>query len=113
MKKNQIIILVSIGCLVLASGCAGKNKIHTQKKLQTMSDMELINHYEMLEMRILDIDRAREQSVEQEQDMQNSHYPQRYHNHLGHLHIGDNWNKLKKEKELTLIEMRKRDISLP
>ena len=113
MKENPIIILVSIVCLVLAVGCADKNRIQTQEKLRGMSDKELVNHYEMLEMRILDIDRAREQSVEQEQDMQNSHYPQRYHNHLGHLHIGDNWNKLKKEKELTLIEMKKRDISPP
>lgn len=113
MKKNPIIVLVSIGCLVLASGCAGKNKIQIQTKLLTMSDRELINHYEMLEMGMVDIDRARGQSIEQEQYMNNSHYPARYHNHLGHMHIGDNWNKLKKEKELTLIEMRKRGISPP
>ena len=113
MKNNPIIILVFICSLVLAAGCAGKNNIRTQKKLQAMSDRELINHYEMLEMRIVDIDRARERSVEQDQDMNNGHYSQRYQNNLAHLHIGDSWNKLKKEKELTLIEMRKRGISPP
>jgi hypothetical protein len=114
MKTKSVIILVSICYLVVAAGCAGKKKIQIQKKLLTMSDSELVNHYEMLEMRIDDIDRTREQSIDRERDLwNNSRSPERYQNHLGHLHIGDNWNELKKEKEMTLIEMRKRGISLP
>jgi len=106
-------ILVSIGCLVLAAGCAGKNIVQTREKLLAMSDTELINHYEMLETRMVDIDRGREQSLELERDLNNGHYSAKYQNFVGHLHIGDNWNELKKEKELTLIEMRKRGISPP
>lgn len=113
MKKNPMIILFSIGCFILIIGCSVKNKIEIQKKLMTMSDRELINHFEIIEMGMVDIDRARGQSLEQDQYMNNSHYNEKYHNHLGHLHIGDNWNKLKREKELTLIEMRKRGISPP
>lgn len=78
-----------------------------------MSDKELINHYEMLEMRMIDIDRTREQSIEQEQDLYNRYYPEDDYNHLGHLHIGDHWNALKKEKKLTQFEMRKRGMSPP
>lgn len=110
MKKNLIIILVAISCLVLAAGCANKNKVRIQKKLQAMSDRELINHYEMLEKGMVDIDRSRELFLKQEQYINDSYHPERHENSLGHLHIGDNWNKLKKEKELTLIEMRKRGI---
>ncbi len=113
MKIKSIIILISIGCLVFAGGCAGKNKVQTQKKLQAMSDKELANHYKMLELQMDDIDRTREQSLEQKQDMPSSHYPDKYPNQLEHLHIADNWGGLKKEKELTLFEMRKRGISPP
>ena len=113
MKLSRIIIFVSIGCLVLAAGCAGKNKVQTQNKLLAMSDGELVNHYKMLEMQMDDIDRAREQSIEQERYIHNSPYPDKQFNQLGHLHIADNWGGLKKEKELTLIEMRKRGISPP
>lgn len=76
-----------------------------------MSDRELISHYEMLNMRMVDIDRAAEQAVKYEQDMSSSHYPLYYQNHLGHLHIGDSWSKLQKERKLTRIELRKRGIS--
>jgi hypothetical protein len=113
MKIKPIIILFPIGCLVLVAGCAGKYKTQIQKKLMMMTDRELINHYEMLEMRMVDIDRARDQSEEKKQEMYNRHYPPEYQNQLGHLHIGDNWSKIKKEKELTRIEMRKLGISPP
>ena len=113
MKKTPMIILVSIICFLLIIGCAGKNKIEIQKKLMTMSDRELIDHYKMIEMRMKDIDRAREQSIDQKHEMYNGYYPKNYYNHLGHLHIGDDWNELKKEKKLTLIEMKNRDISPP
>ena len=108
-----MIILVSIGCFLLIIGCAGKNKIEIEKKLMTMSDQELINHYEMIEMRMIDIDSTREQSLKQKQEICNGYYPRNYYNHWGHLHIGDNWNELKKEKKLTLIEMRNRGLSPP
>ena len=111
MKNNSIMILVSIGCLIFAAGCSGINKIQIQEKLLKMSDRELINHYEMLEMRIADIDREREQYLKQERDMYKSQYPEIGYNHLGHLHIGDNWTKVRKEKELTLNEMRRRGLS--
>ncbi|MFC1788394.1 hypothetical protein ACFLZE_00585 [Thermodesulfobacteriota bacterium] len=113
MKKNLMIILVFIGCFILIIGCAGKNKIEIQKKLMTMSDRELINHYEMIEMRMMDIDSTREQSLKQKQEIYNGNYSKDYFNHWGNLHIGDNWNALKKEKKLTLIEMKNRGISPP
>jgi len=78
-----------------------------------MSDRELINHYDMIEMRMMDIDGIREQSLKQKQEIYNENYTKDYSNHWGHLHIGDNWNALKKEKKLTLIEMRNRGISPP
>ena len=78
-----------------------------------MSDKELVSHYEMLEIRMDDIDRVRQESLEQDQDMNTSHYPETVFNHLGHLHIGDSWSALKKEKRLALIELRKRGISPP
>jgi hypothetical protein len=111
MKKNLMIILVFIGCFMLIIGCAGKNKIEIQKKLMTMSDRELINHYEMIEMRMMSIDRARERSLKQKQEIYNGTYPRDYSNHWGHLHIGDSWNELKKEKKLTIIEMKNRGIT--
>ena len=74
-----------------------------------MSDRELVNHYKMLEIQLIDIDREKEESLNRERE----YYPEIYYNHLGHLHIGDNWYKLKKEKNLTLIEMRNRGISYP
>lgn len=113
MKKKSMIILIFISCFILIIGCAGKNKNDIQKKLMTMSDKELIDHYEMIEMRMIDIGRTREQSIEQKHDIYNGYYPRDYYNHWGHLHIGDNWNELKKEKELTRIEMRNRNISAP
>ena len=76
-----------------------------------MSDKELVRHYEIIEMRMMDIERARETSIEQKQSMYDNRQPNPNYNHLGHLHIGDDWNKLKKEKELIQAEMRKRGIS--
>jgi len=78
-----------------------------------MSDTELINHYKMLEMRMIDIDRNRDQSIDQEHDLYGSHYLGDGYNYLGHLHIADDWNALKKEKKMTKWEMRKRGLSLP
>ncbi|MDY6951319.1 MAG: hypothetical protein SWE60_07405 [Thermodesulfobacteriota bacterium] len=112
MRGKPLIVLVSVGCFVLFMGCAGKNTVEVEKKLMTMSDSELILHYDMIEMRMVDIDRAKQEAIEQRRDMDGS-YSQKQYNHLEHLHIGDYWNKLKKEKELTLIEMRKRGISPP
>ena len=111
MKKISIIILFSIGCLTIIIGCAGRSKIEIQKKLMDMSDKELINHYEMIEMRMMDIDSTREQSLKQKQEIYDGTYPRDYSNHWGHLHVGDNWNELKKEKKLTLIEMKNRGIA--
>ncbi len=108
-----MIVLVFTGCLLLVSGCAGSNKKEIQNKLARMSDRQLTHHYEMLEMRMIDIDRATEQSIEQRQEIEKRFYPKDYQNQLGHLHIGDNWNALRKEKELTKIEMRRRSLSLP
>ena len=109
MNRNPIIILVSICCLALAAGCAGKNKIQTKEKLQAMSDRELVNHYEMLEARMIDIDREGEQSVEQQRRLDDN----KYQHNIANLHVGDTWYNLNKEKELTLIEMRKRGMSPP
>lgn len=113
MNKKIMIIWVSVGCVLLVLGCAGNNKIEIQKKLTRMSDRELTDHYEMLEMRMIDIDRSKEQSIEQMQEIEKRYYPRDFQNQLGHLHIGDNWNALRKEKELTKIEMRRRSLSTP
>lgn len=76
-----------------------------------MSDKELVSYYEMLEIRMYDIDRVREESLEQNRDMNTSRHPETVFNHLEHLHIGDSWSALKKEQRLVLIETRKRGIS--
>lgn len=111
MNKNIATILVSMGCILMLFGCAGKNKNEIQKRLMHMSDRELIHHYEMIDMRMIDIDRNREQSIEQWQDINQGFYLEDYHNHWGHLHVGDNWNTLNQEKKLTEIEMRRRSLS--
>jgi hypothetical protein len=113
MNKKTMIISVSIGCVLLILGCAGNNKKEIQKKLMRMSDRELTHHHEMIEMRLIDIDRSRDQSISQRQDIEKRFYPGDHQNHMGHLHIGDNWNALRKEKTLTEIEMRKRSLSPP
>jgi hypothetical protein len=108
-----MIILLSISCCILFIGCAGKSKLEIQRKLMTMSDTELVNHYMMLEKCMIDIDRNREQSIEQAHDIYGGYYPGDVYNHLGHLHIGDHWNARKKEKKLAHGEMRKRGLSPP
>ena len=75
-----------------------------------MSDTELINYYEMLDMRLIDIDRNREQSIDQGHDIYGSYYPGDAYYYLGHLHIADDWNSLRKEKKLTQCEMIKRRL---
>ena len=113
MKIYPTVILIFISCCLLFLGCAGKSNLEIQKKLLTMSDTELVNHYKMLEMRMNDIDRKREHSIDQEHDMYRDYYPKDPYNYLGHLHISDQWNVLRKEKQLTQIEMRKRGLSPP
>jgi hypothetical protein len=93
MLNYRLIISLSIFCCILFIGCASNNKIKLQEKLMTMSDAELIGHYKMLEMRMIDIDRNREQSLEQEHDLYGRNYPGDGYNHLGHLHIADDWNR--------------------
>ena len=113
MKTKSVIVLVSIVCLVFFAGCAGKDNSKIQKKLMTMSDIQLIDHYEMLEMRMNDIDRTTENSVAQDRDINTAQFPEGRRDHLGHLHIGDTWYELNKEKEMTLNEMDRRGISYP
>ena len=116
MKTKQIYsigMILFVACLTLVAGCAGQEKVKTQNKLSAMSDKELIDHYEMLEMLLTDIDRGRDSHLELERDTYKRHYSKDYQNHLGNLHIGDRWYQLKKETELTLAEMRRRGISLP
>jgi hypothetical protein len=113
MNKPITIFWVCIWWGLMVAGCAGNPKKEIQKKLMRLSDRALISQYEMVDMRLIDIDRTREQSMRQQQDIDKRHYPADYQNHLGHLHIGDNWNRLRKEKSLIEIEMRKRSISPP
>ena len=108
MRIYRLIIAFFIACCILFTGCAGKNQIQIREKLVAMSDAELINHYKMLEMRMNDIDRNRDRSLEQAHDLYGRHYPGDGYNHLGHLHIADDWNALKKEKKLTHREMERR-----
>lgn len=113
MKIFQIVPLVFISCLVLILGCAGQSKVRKQNKLMLMSNRELINHYKMIQIRMIDIDRSTEQMVEYEHQVYGGYYPNRDYNRLNHLHIGDNWYELKKEKKLILIEMKNRGILPP
>jgi hypothetical protein len=113
MKKNLIIFLAFFGCFLLITGCSAKHKNDTQKKLRAMSDAEIINHYEMIEMRMADIDFKTERSIDNKKDLNDNHAPENRYNHLGHLHIGDTWYELKKERDLTRKEMQIRGISLP
>jgi len=113
MLYTRMIISLSISLCMLFIGCAGKSNIEIQKKLIAMSDTELINHYEMLELRLINIDRNREQSIDQEHDIYGSDYPGDVYCYLGHLHIADDWNSLRKEKKLTQREIKKRGLSHP
>jgi len=113
MPLNRMILcLFLFGCTLLIA-CAGKSTIEIQQLLITMTDMELTSHYKMLDMRIIDIERDRDQAIEKERDVYGGHYPGDAHNHLGHLHISDHWGALQKEKKLTQREMRKRGLSPP
>jgi hypothetical protein len=111
MKKNLLIITIFISCFMLIAGCAGSNKIAARKRLMAMSDKELIEHYRMVEMRLVDLDRAKEQSIEDNRHISNNYDDAKYLNQLHHLHIGDTWYELRKEKDLTLVEMRNRGLS--
>ncbi len=113
MKTYTAVFFVFIGCLINIFGCAGGDNHKFRKKLITLSDEELIAHYEVVEMRMRDLDRNREDSIQQRQNMHSGYDPEFDHNHLGHLHIGDQWNDLNKEKKLILHEMRSRGLSPP
>lgn len=116
MKERPIILLISIGCLVLlmlSAGCAGDSRIKTQNKLLAMSDSELIKHYEMIELRMVDIDRGIENDLEQDQQLYDYDDSETGYSRLRHLHIGDTWGQLRKERALTRIEMKNRGISPP
>jgi len=113
MKKYIAVILTIISCFMLIAGCAGSHKIAARKRLSAMSDKELIEHYKMVEMRLVDLDRAKEQSIEDNRHISNNHNDAKFLNQLHHLHIGDTWYELRKEKDLTLSEMRIRGIPPP
>lgn len=109
MKNVQIILLFFVGFLMIISGCAGKNKIGIQEKIKIMSDEELINHYQLIEMRIVDTDRDRECAFEEKKskfgDAESKDYGLYYISHGSH--------GLRKEKRLVLNEMKARGISPP
>lgn len=111
MKKPIAIICLLL--LVLSVGCASTNRTQTQNKLAAMSDSELISHYKMIEMRMLDIDRDLEHSMEQDQALLDEYNRDRPFNRLDHLHIGDTWHQLREEKALTRIEIEDRGMTLP
>lgn len=116
MKARPIILLISISCLVLlmlSAGCGGDSRIRTQNKLLAMSDSELIKHYEMIELRMIDIDRKIENAHEQDQQYYDNDDSETGFNRLRHLHIGDTWSQLRKERALTRTEMKNRGISPP
>ena len=85
LKINLATILLFAACFLFSLGCMGKNKIKMQKRLMNMTDTELIDHYKMIEMRTIDIDRTAEQAVAQDIEFYGGHYPEEYYNHLGHL----------------------------
>lgn len=113
MKKNLVILLIAMGCAMIIAGCAGSSKVAIQKKLMAMSDRELIEHYQMIEMRMVDLDRAQEQSIQKNEEMANPNYDARYYNSLQNLHIGDTWSELRKEKDLAIRELSRRGLSPP
>ena len=113
MKKNTMIRLIAIGCMLLVAGCTGSSELAKQKKLMSMSDKELIEHYKMIEMRMVDLDRANEQSIQKNEDMANRNCDAGYYNSLQYLHIGDTWSALRKDRDLTIRELSKRGLSPP
>ena len=113
MRKSLTRLMLCAAGLLLAAGCAGTHKNQVRTKLQSLSDRELLTHYEMLEMKMVHIDRARDESEAGKEALYNRHYPNRDQNRLRHLHIGDEWSRLREERQLTLIEIRKRGLSPP
>ena len=113
MKKNLPAIFALFICLVAVAGCAGNNKIAIRKKLAAMSDRDLVEHYKTVEMRLEDLDRAKSQSMEENERITKRDGGPDYLSQMHHLHIGDTWYELRKEKDLTLGEMRKRGLSPP
>ena len=65
MKKNLPVSFAVLICLMIVAGCTGHNKIAAQKKLAAMSDRDLVEHYKTVEMRLEDLDRAKAQSMEE------------------------------------------------
>jgi hypothetical protein len=102
--------LFFFGGTLIVSGCASNTETKIITKIQHMSDAELIDHSKMIEMRMVDIDRDRESNIEREAFLHGNDTRKEDYNHLGHMHIGDNWNRLKREQELTRLEMEKRGL---
>ena len=113
MKKNLPVSFAVLICLMIVAGCTGHNKIAAQKKLAAMSDRDLVEHYKTVEMRLEDLDRAKAQSMEENERISKRDGGPDYLSQMHHLHIGDTWYGLRKEKDLTLRELRKRGLSPP
>ena len=111
MKTIQIIILFFISYLIIISSCASKNDIVIQNKLRGMSDSELIEYYQIIEMSIAEIDRKNGQMIEEERmdfaptDAQNLN-GRLYGYYQGSLN-------LRNKQKLILLEMKDRGISTP
>lgn len=56
MKNVVNMILIPFICILITAGCAANDKIKINNKLKNMSNTELINHFKMIEMRMIDID---------------------------------------------------------
>lgn len=110
MKKIQFCILLLIICLFFVLGCAGNN-IKIQNKIRKMSDKELISHYQVIEMSIVDTDRTNDRTIEEERRTENDINPQNYNGRYYNLYQGSLY--LREEKKLILQEMNRRGISPP
>ena len=60
-----------------------------------------------------DLDRANAQTIEDNQRISGGRNDAKYLNQVNYLHIGDTWSELRKERDMTLREMRIRGLSPP
>lgn len=114
IKNNSSKYLASIASTLIFilsvffnfNSCSNSKLIEKKKEFERMSDRELLNYYHQINDRLNDIDR----NTEQNKVLDNNNYdPNR--NRITHLHIGDQWGRLKQEKKIILNELYERNIT--
>ena len=106
LTSTVMILVFVLTIMIIFSGCRNSKLIKKKKQFERMSDKELLSYYYQINNRLDDIDR----NTEQNKVIDNNNYdPNR--DRITHLHIGDTWGHLQKEKKLVLSELHKRNIT--